>query len=417
MPNKFLIRFALIAVFTALAAAISFPLVSTYLADTGHDGHWYVLLAEGRGDEVMKPFSGRFLYPFLAGMADAYIPGNIGYSFFALGMISLFLFLLLNAFMLKRALPSPLLYIPILFLPYLLEMSREILVVDLFYLFLTALFFFALFYEKEWAAFAILFLLFLTRESTILLGLLILPAYWFRGKKKFFVATCLLVAFAVFVVGSLGSGGLPNPHHVGNAFYLVLKLTYNFFNNFFGIKLWVNTLAANCEPVIQMSLPSWPLFGSIRGAGLCPWNPLASIHTFFALFTIFGVAPTVFAYLILKKYRYILREAPFWLFLATLYGAAHFIIGVPAGTGVARIVAYGWPAFVLALPFLLKNVLNIDRMFLIKLSFAQIVVAWAPFVVQNIAGYTTLASLFGIAFAIPLHVFVYALMKKQKFAI
>ena len=93
MPNKFLIRFALIAVFTALAAAISFPLVSTYLADTGHDGHWYVLLAEGRGDEVMKPFSGRFLYPFLAGMADAYIPGNIGYSFFALGMISLFLFL------------------------------------------------------------------------------------------------------------------------------------------------------------------------------------------------------------------------------------------------------------------------------------------------------------------------------------
>lgn len=417
MRKTLLIRFGLIMAFAAFAAAISFPLVGTYLEDEGHDGRWYVLLAEGRADEVMKPFSGRFLYPFLAGIADAYIPGNIGYSFFAVGMASLLLFLFLNARILKNILPSPLLLIPILFLPYLLEMSREILVLDLFYLFLTALFFFALFYEKEWAALSILFLLFLTRESTILLGLLMLPVSWFRGKKKIFVATCLLIAFAVFVIGSLGSGGLPNPHHVGNAFYLALKLTYNFFNNFFGIKLWANTLAANCEPVLRVSLPGWSIFGAIREAGLCPWNPSVPLNTFFALFTIFGVLPTAFACLILKKHRYILREAPFWVLLAALYGAAHFIIGVPAGTGVARIIAYGWPAFVLATPFLLKYAVKMDKKSVMRLSLIQIAVAWLPFALQNIIGYTIPASLFGIALAVPLHIWTWKYMKKQELAL
>tara|TARA_Y100000310_G_scaffold297489_1_gene330547 strand:- start:10515 stop:11381 length:867 start_codon:yes stop_codon:yes gene_type:complete len=286
MKNQTVYYIILAFVFTAITAVISFPLISTYLEDAGHDSRWYVLLAEGRINEVIEPFSSRILHPAIAGWIDAFLPLNIGESFFVLGIISLFLFLILNSLIIRKITPSPLLIIPLIFIPYLIEVSREFFIPDIFYIFLVSIFFFALYHKKEGISLGILFLLFFARESTILLGLVMLAISLIRKKKKLFIGTLIVIAVSMFISAQLAAPSLSNIHNVGGSAYTVLKLSYNFFNNFFGIKLWASTLAGNCEPVLKVALPEWSLFGSIQEAGVCKWNPSAPLHSLAALLTV-----------------------------------------------------------------------------------------------------------------------------------
>ena len=383
-------------VFTAIVAFLGSPLVSTYLKDVGHDGQWYIKIAEGRIGEVLQPFSGRILYPFIAGWFEKNLPLDIGQSFFLIGMVSLFCFLITTSRILKKNLKSPLLVIPLFFLPYFIWVSREVFLPDIFYVFLTALFFLCLFLKKESVGLITLFLLFLTRESTIVLGLILLLFSLMRSKKILFAATLVVIAISVFTTGQISSLGLSNPHNVGSSFYLVLKFVYNSLNNFFGIKLWANTLAQSCEPVFRIVLPNWPLFGSVREAGFCGFDFSSPINSFLALTTTFGVAPLVFFYLFLKKTKFILREAPFWVSIAAVYGLVYYFLGVSAGTGVARMVGYSWPAFLLATPFLMGVFFETNKNFIVKLSLIQLLVAWLPFAIQVTTGYSISTALFVI---------------------
>jgi len=423
MSNKFLnhsrfngggVYAILIFAFTFLVAALSLPFISVYLGDAGHDSRWYIMIAEGHISEVLQPFSGRILYPFLAGWFDKILPLDIGQSFFILGIASLFLFLVINAFILKKAIRSPFLIVPILFLPYFIEISREFFVPDVFYLFLTALFFLFLFHKKEGLSLIVLFLLFLTRESTILLGVILMIFSLWRSKKALFMTTLVVVALSLFTTGQITSMGVSNVHNVGSSFYLVLKFSYNFLNNFLGIKLWASTLAENCEPIFRVVLPQWSVFGSIREAGLCGFGLSSPINSFLALITIFGVAPLAFFYIFFKKIKFILRIVPFWLTFAAIYGLAHYLIGVLAGTGVGRIIGYGWPAFLLATPFLIGIFFEIDKRFIIKLSLAQLLVAWLPFVIQRVAGFSTATAALSIMLVVPVYFLVFFLLKNQK---
>lgn len=406
--------FVLVFAFTALAGALAFSTLPNYLGSAGHDSQWYIKLSEGRISEVIQPFSGRILYPFLAGIIGKSFSLDASRSFFFLGTASLFLFLLVNVFVIRSTIQMPLLIVPLFFLPYFLEITKELFLPDIFYVFLTAFFFFFLFRGQEGASLIVLFLMFLTRESTILPALILLGLSAWRSKKLFFVGTLFVVVAGVFVTGQIGALGLPNPHRVSGFFYLVLKFTYNFFNNFFGIRLWASTLAQNCEPVFRMALPGWSVFGSIKEAGVCGWNPAAPVDSLLALLTVFGVAPLVLFFIIFKKTKTVLRDAPFWVSFAVLYGIAYYIIGVPAGTGVMRIVGYGWPAFLLAAPFLMKTFWEIDGVFAAKLSFAHIFVAWLPFVLGKFTLPPIVVSLIVFCAVLSVYAGIFFLIRNRK---
>jgi len=434
MMSKFLNRLkfgdkivyiVLIFVFTALAAALSFPLISTYLGDVGHDSHWYILLSEGRIGEVLQPFSGRIFYPFLAGWIDKASPLDIGQSFFLLGAASLFFFLIINSFVLKKTIKSPYLFAPLFFLPYFLEVTREFFVPDIFYVFLTALFFLFLSgYRPRRATLMnfvslllsglMLFLLFLTREATLLLGVVILVVSLMRRKRWLFVATLAVILLSVFMVGQFNDLGLPNVHNLGSFSYLALKTPYNFLNNFLGIKLWINTLPHLCEPVFRLNLPPLPSLGSVNQVGFCGFGISSPLNSFVALLTLLGVMPVVVLYILFKKLKTIISKIPFWLLIALVSGSGYYFASVFVTTGVSRVVGFGWPAFLLAAPFLIQAFFHIDKKFVFKLVSVHILVVWLPFVFQKSGFYTTGLMIITVFVAVMAYVYVFRVLNKQE---
>ena len=61
----------------------------------GGDSEWYIAAAEGRLDDLITPYSGRFLHPFIVGSLDHIIPLDL-YQIFLRKLINQYMFLLLH---------------------------------------------------------------------------------------------------------------------------------------------------------------------------------------------------------------------------------------------------------------------------------------------------------------------------------
>lgn len=56
-------------ILTVFVIVLNLPLTAPV---SGADSQWYIAIAHGRINEVIKPFSGRFLHPFLVGQLNYY---------------------------------------------------------------------------------------------------------------------------------------------------------------------------------------------------------------------------------------------------------------------------------------------------------------------------------------------------------
>ena len=406
------VSFFLVAAAIVVLVFLSMPLVPHY----GSDAEWYISIANGHIGDVIKPFSGRFLQPFLAGQLSPFFGISVDQSFFFIAILSLLLFLFLNAFLLKKISLPPLLLFPIFLLPYLGTILNAFFLPDLFYGLLVVLFFVFLFYDMEVASLLVLFPLFLTRESTVLLGAVLLAVSLFRSKKLFAVAVFVVMIISIFTVQNVADIGLPNVHNLGNLSYLVLKVPYNFLNNIFGVKLWVNTLSNNCDPVFTSGLPMGLSVGSINKVGFCGFDASFPLNAVLTFLTIFGIAPLVLFYLLVPRLKAAFRDLPFWLVVAVIYGLACYFMSVFATGAIQKFMGYGWPAFLLAVPFLVSIFVWSDRRFLVKLSLIQLFVAWLPVAVSGIK----IGSIFGFLIAFPLvlmaYFYAYRLLRGQESA-
>jgi len=319
---------------------------------------------------------------------------------------SIFLFFVINITILKDVIKSPFLLIPLFFLPFFFNSLRHTFHPDAFYILLTAIFFLLLAHKKEAESLLVLFLLFLTRESTILLGLIVTVVSWIRSKKLLAIVALVVVVISLFTTSAISSIGKSNVHDLGNFSYLVAKLSYNFMANAFGAKLWVNTYT-NCEPVIKLALPSLKQLGAIREVGFCGFNFLLPLKTLTVLLTTFGIAPLILFSMLLKKGGQIFKEPPFWLSLALVYGLAHYFIAIPAGTGVVRLVGYAWPAFLLAVPIFMGMFLELNRKLIIKLSAIHLFVAWLPLIVVKSLGDTAFTTLLIILMTLGAYIYTF----------
>ncbi|MBI2035438.1 MAG: hypothetical protein HYT12_02005 [Candidatus Liptonbacteria bacterium] len=408
MTSSKSLNFFLAALFLAtLIVALNWPLNPIY----GGDVEWYLKIFQGDIQDVIQPFSGRIFFPFLAGMAHYIFGIDAEHSFLFITIAALYLLFLCLAVVLKKILPFSLMLAPLLFMPYFAGISSEYLLPDAFFLFSSTLFFVFLFYNQEIPALLTLFFMFLTRESIILFGLIFLCLSIYKGKRMLALGTFFIIAISIFVTGQINSLGIPNAHNLQSFLYFALKIPYYFFNNVLGISLWSNTLA-NCDPIYNFALPSWLPLGSIERVGSCGFMPEAMLATFVALLTLLGIMPVVIFYLIRRNFQEIFRRLPFWFIVTVAYGASSYLISIFVTPSAERFIGYAASAFILTVPFLMREFLKINRNLLIKLSAIHMSLAWLPFVLR-LAGWDYAATLqiFIIVIAIAAYLYTFYLLK------
>lgn len=383
-----------------------------------NDSRYYINLAEGNIREIPKPFSTRILHPIMVQVLVKVSGLNTDQSFLTWGILSLVVLCLAVSQIIRLAnIPNPyILSVVALASPLLLSMFRDYYLPDLFYASLLGLFFLFTFEHAEsqkmyrWASLLVLFLLFLTRESTILLVLsLVLISIYKASERKFALSAIAIALIGILVHSLVGRLGQANIHAINELLYLGLKIPFNFLKNIFGVQLWTNTFAAQtidtCKPLVQMNLPVWLSLGSVRNLGVCPFEPAYPLKTIKFLLTTFGVAPTIVLFFLGKDFKRILRNSPFWLTVALTYGLISFFIGTSVGASVERLIGYGWPCFWIAAPVLLFEYFHIGQKSTNKLLVFYLIACWTPWLVNNLNYKSSQSTIFVIFVALVMHYF------------
>ena len=349
--------YAYLLVAAAIAALISIcanpGIYEPYL-----EGQDYLQIAQDRPETTYNYYAGRMLHPFAARMLAGVVPMDLRRAFFVVGVISLLalcVFLSLHIFKLKL---NPLLLIPLLCVPAVITLYRGYYFQDLFHAMLVAALLVLSSYSA-WAALPILFLLHLTRESTILLSV------WLALislRRRAWALALSIVAVAVVGTGVTSTAvhaALPNKHGVNILEMYVLKVLYAFCHNLLGLVFWTDTNAStiNCVPRWVASVAG--RLGSIRQVGFCGFQPGLILGTLAAFLGPFGVEPAILARLVRESWRTLPKQG--YVFQAAFgYGAICLVLAPLIGTDPARYFLYAWPLYWLALPQLLTGV-TFDR--------------------------------------------------------
>ncbi len=354
------------------------------LSTLSWEGTYYYALAQKGPQQIEKPYAGRFLHPLLArGIADI-TNLDLQRSFFLLGLMSLLILTIAVTWILKKLTHLPLLSFPLLLSPASSQFFSSFYHHDLFYAALLALLFLTLWREKSWVpSFVILLALFLTRESTLLLSLCIIAVAWLKSKRKIIIPVAAASLLGLAVTSYVTRSSPANVHQMDNLVYLALKIPFNFFQNVFGVKIWLNTFVKVEPPLFTVELPKWLHLGSVSAVGLCPWLPIFPLTTLFLFLTSFGVAPLLLWDSLSKFRRRIFAEMPPWLLLLVTYGLISFLITPLLGSSLSRYIGYGWPAFWLAVPALVAKYYLLPKNTMLRLILLHILASWIPFAIYS----------------------------------
>jgi len=255
---------------------------------------------------------------------------------------------------------------------------------DLFYAALCALFFLAL-RTNWWISLPIVFLLYATRESTIILVVALVTVTAFHRKWSFCVSVVVVGLAGMRLEAALLARALPNHHGISMGLLDVLKIPYNFAFNFCGLEFWTNTNAAtNDAPKWIANIPAWFHLGNIHQVGFSGFFADRPARTLLVLSTSFGILPLIVI-------RSVVRAGERSLFgrldvaTAFLYGALMFILAPLQGTDPARYVLYGWPIFwIFGVAVLEATFFDWRKRFEIVLL--SVCAAWTPAAVRLVTG-------------------------------
>ena len=348
------------------------------------DSEWYIDLATGNYHNVGKPFINRIVYPLVARIVVIFTGVDTKNAFLALNIVSLLILLISLFIIIRPFISNKMLYATIIFTPVLIDLYLNYCLPELFYAALLGVFFLLLRQGKLWASLVFLFLLFLTRENTIVLSLCTIVICFYKRQIQY-ATSVIVVSFAAMVaISFISHYGQPNIHKLPEILYLALKIPINFISNFSGVIIWTNTLSLSeitahtwhNNPIIQVALPKWLCFGEVTSVGIYGFDIFRPMNTFLSLFTSFGIAPVLLVFVIRRNYHFIFNESPVWLLIAMTYGIFSYLIGTSIGPDVTRLVAYGWPAFWLVTPILMLKYYSLDRSVIIKLLIINSILCW-----------------------------------------
>lgn len=408
MPNKSRLSFFLVVSFATALVLIAAWLAPPSAFDV--DSHYYIDLAEGRLASVIKPFSSRILHPYFVGTLARAFHLEVDTSFLIVSVLSLIALISAVTLIARSYLPHYLIA-ALLATPFLIDLFQDYYLPDLFHAALLGLFFLSLFYKKLWPSLVLLFLLQLTRESTLLLALLFVIISISRGRWKAGLGAIAAAVLGILVTSYFASLGGPNIHQIGTILYLAAKVPYNFLKNIIGLVLWTNTFALNnpvkfpLEPIWKMSLPGWLPSGAIDSIGIYTFDLTYPLITANVLLTTFGILPTILLACLAGKPKRLIGSSPLWVAVGLLYGSLSFLLGTSLGASVGRLVGYGWPVFWIALPALLDLMPSLDRKFRLGLLACHLLAAWLPLAIGSLTSRSALLSLPMLCLSLAIHGF------------
>lgn len=321
---------------------------SLHLPGGDTDGAHYLAMASGH--EAMKPFAFRFLAPDVARLFAHLTGSSPDHGLLILGMLSgwvLFYGVLSLVLGRRHGLAVA---VVLLLTPFWLRSFVDYQLPDLPHAALVIVYLLLL--RRRWWAGAsfVLVLLYLTRESTLLLAIVAIPVLWRLVSRR-----AGLMHAAAALVGMAGSKfvsrhALPNHQNMNDTLYMIAKIPWNLSRNVFGLTLWTNTLPI-APPVRVWNLPHWIHAGDVHQIGYSPYFIGYQIFTFCTVLTSFGVGLCLVLCLWWRvPLRALLPRDQPYLCIAALYGAAAYFLAPMLGAGETRLLDYGWPLFLVFLP-------------------------------------------------------------------
>ena len=368
--------------FVLISAIIAIP-VGIALGDvfTRDDTEWYLKIAEGRISEAMQPFTSRQLGPLLAGATSHLFHIDLKTSFLAQGVLSLLVLLGIIGFFLYRNRSSAWLCASIGGLAFWSFLFNGLVLPDLIFSAILACFLLLLDREHYLLSALMLFPLFVTRESAILVLPCLAVAGWKRMRLLDGLTALVMSIAGTVVVKRLAAGGLPNQEHVGPLLYLVGKVPWNFMKNMVGVALWNDRNPWTCAvPVWQTSVH----LGGMHSIGVCAYDPERQLETLFVALTCFGALPLI-SILLLRRKPSLLWPDNVMLRFCVLYGGIAFVIGPSIGAALQRLVGYSWPMFVVAVPAILQQIPLPDGRRGVAIVVLHLGISWLP-VIDHFAG-------------------------------
>ena len=244
-----------------LVAAVGWPKTPPLIADSIA----YRAMALGRFGEVPGSICGRILHPAVVRFISWATKLNIDQAFFTVALVTLAVLIVSVAWILKQTTGFGVFVLPLLFTPVLVEeMFGLYYCQDLFYAALICCFFVALLKRRKWLALSLLFPLFLTRESTVLLAAVWAVLAWCESDLPL-VGACIGVTLAGWGVSrAFAALGQPNVHHTNELLFLGLKPAYDSLRNLLGVVIVPEEMRGRpgftCTAAAIIHLP-WHLYG------------------------------------------------------------------------------------------------------------------------------------------------------------
>jgi len=367
---------------TTLVPLGTLALVVALGRDGGHavspDADSYIAMARGRFQDAFGPFSSRFLHPLIVFLLSrSGLSTERSFELVAILSVAAF-FLVALALWRRHSISTLLLFSPavLLLAPWFVEFFRMYYHAELFHAAVCGLFFLAL-PTRPRLSLLILFVLFLVRESTILLALSVAAVALGRGRPRFALATLGVAVLGWTVTSRVAAYAQPNIHHLGAALYLVAKVFHQFCSNILGLAFVVDKHAFYNEftPKYVFNLPHWGILGGITKLAFVRFDARGPLETALAALTTFGIFPLLF-----------LRAGLFARFrqcapaesIALLYGTLCFVTAPLLGNAISRYISYGWPALFIAAPALLPHFLPSQRWKRVAVSCVHLAICWLP---------------------------------------
>jgi len=350
-----------------------------------NEGKYYFAIARLDFTNVYSYYGARVFHPlFVRGVATlAHMPLD-SRVFLRVSIGSLMaLFLLLGTHYGVEYSSSPWTWLLLPATATLVDQYRNYYWHDLFYAALCALFFLVL-RVRWWLSLPVLFLLYLTRESTIVL-IVVLAAVALLRRRWTLAASALLVGIAAMIaVSHLMAHTLPNREGVPILVLDVLKMPYNFALNFCGLEFWSN---ANAEtfgrPRWVADVPPWLHLGNIHQVGLIGFSWQRPVQLLVVICTAFGTLPALLARLMARGSGRDLF-ARFDCAVAFFYGALMFLLAPLVGTTPSRYELYAWPIFWLFCVGVLDAAVT-DTRRRIELVLLCLTASWVPAIIHLVS--------------------------------
>lgn len=326
---------------TALALAFRPSLYPPYA-----EGQAYVAMANGDYSRIYSYYGGRLFHPrvvrAVAHITHAPVDARPFLWVSTASLIGLFV-LLGVLYGLDYSFAGGLLLL-LLVMPTVVDPYRNYYWHDLFYAALCALFFLAL-RASPWIGLPIIFLLYLTRESTVVLVAALVAIAVLQRQWKFWFAVLVVGLAAMKMESVLVARSLPNNQGISLVLLDALKVPYNFAFNVCGLEFWTNTNAATLDPPIWTAqVPTWLHLGNIREVGYSGFFWERPVETLLIMSTAFGILPLIVIQKVARNWKRLFFDR-FDTSAAFLYGALMFLLTPLVGTSPARYVLYGWPLF------------------------------------------------------------------------